>query len=67
MIYTNKVDYIKSVQRVLKQLGKYLLYANLDNIVFIKEKVQFLSYIVFLHEICIEKEQIKALRNWFKF
>ncbi len=51
---------------MLEQLQKHLLYVNLKKCQFYQEELGFLGYIVSHQGIQIEKDQIKAVRDWFK-
>ncbi len=55
-IYTKSKskDYVEVVQKVLEQLRKHLLYANLKKCWFYQEEVRFLGYIVSHQGIRIE-------------
>ena len=54
--------HVATVQWVLEQLRKFLLYANLKKYRFYQDKVLFLGYMVFSKNICIENEQIEAIK-----
>ena len=55
-IYTNNDgdNHIAAVRRVLEQLRKFLLYANLKKCWFHQEEVWFLSYVMSLESICMD-------------
>ena len=66
LIYTDDDGdgYISAVWWVLEQLKKFLLFANLKKCWFHQEKVQFLGYVVFSKNICIENKRIEAVKQW---
>ena len=68
LIYTDddKDSHVKTIQWVLKQLRKFLLYAKLKKCQFHQEKVWFLGNPVFSRGICMEDERIEANKQWPK-
>ena len=61
-IHDDGNDYIAAVRWVLEQPRKFLLYANLKKSWFHEEEVWFLGYVVFLKDICIEDQRVKAIK-----
>ena len=55
--------HVNAVQWVLKELRKYGLFANFKRCQFHKDKVRFLGYIVSAHEVKMEDEKIKVVKN----
>ena len=53
-----------AIWRVLEQLKKFLLYANLKKYQFHQKEIWFLSYIVSLKSIRIEDKKIEAVKQW---
>jgi hypothetical protein len=49
---------------VLVAPRKEKLYANLGNCTFCTEKVVFLGFVVLGHGVEVDKEKIKAIREW---
>ena len=68
LIYTKDDGdgHVAAVQRVLEQLRKFLLYANLKKCRFHQDRVWFLNYVVSLKGICMEDEWIEAVKQWPK-
>ncbi len=66
LIYTESEgkDYVQAIWWVLDQLWEHSLYANLKKCCFHQSEVRFLGYIIFHQGIRMEKEQIKAVRDW---
>lgn len=48
LIYTNKADYINAIWKILNQLRKHFLYANLNKYHFYQKEMQFLDYVISL-------------------
>ena len=66
LIYTedDRNGHVVAVRWVLKQLRKFLLYANLKKCRFHQDEVWFLSYMVSSKGIRMEDEQIEAVKQW---
>ncbi len=66
LIYTKSEskEHVEAIWWVLKQLWKYLLYANLKKCWFYQKEVRFLGYIISHQDIWMEEERIKAIRDW---
>ena len=66
LIYTeNDGDsYVASVQWVLEQLKKFLLYANLKKCQFYQNEVWFLSYVMSSKGICMKDKRIETINQW---
>ena len=58
--------HVITVQWVLEQRKKFLLYANLKKIWFYWEEVWFLGYVLSSKGICIEDERIEAVKQCFE-
>lgn len=67
-IYTEnkRKEYMETVQWVLDQLQKYLLYAKLKKCRFYQKEVRFLGYIGFHQGIQIKEKQTKVACNWLE-
>ena len=63
---SKNIEHVQTVQCVLDQLQKYLLYANLKKCHFYQDEVRFLGSIISYQSIQIEEEQIKAVRDWLE-
>ena len=66
LIYTEdeRDSHVAVIWWVLKQLKKFLLYANLKKYWFYQDKVLFLSCMVSLKGICIEDKRIETIMQW---
>ena len=66
LIYTEDDGdgHVATVQWVLEQLRKFLLYANLKKCQFHQDKVWFLGYMVSSKSIRMEDERIEAVKQW---
>ena len=56
--------HMEAVWWVLDFLRKNGLFANLKKCWFYKDEVQFVGYVVSSHDIRMEDERIKVVRNW---
>ena len=55
-------DHIAAIWWVLKQLRKYLLYANQKKCQFYQREVWFLGYVIFSRGICMKKTKIEIVK-----
>ena len=64
LIYTNDDGdgHVIAVQRVLEQLKKFLLFANLKKCWFHQEEIWFFGYVVSLKSIRMEDKRIEAVK-----
>ena len=58
--------YVAAVRWVLKQLSKFLLFANLKKCRYHQDEFWFLRNVVFSKDIHIEDKKIKAVKHWLK-
>ncbi len=62
--FQNEKKYTNHVQRVLKRLKKYKLFAKLNKCVFNLEKIDYLKFIIKLNNICINFARIAIIIKW---
>lgn len=58
MIYTGKVDHVDILLWVLDYRKKHSLYANQKKCCFHQDEVQFLDYMTYSQDICMENKMI---------
>lgn len=61
LIYTNKIDSVDAVCWIFDKLRKHFLYNDLKKHCFHQEEGKFLGYVVFLQDVCIKNNRIKAI------
>ena len=66
LIYTKDAGqaHVNAVHRVLNELRKHSLFANLKKCCFHKDEVRFLGYVVSAQGVRKEEERIEAVKNW---
>ena len=65
LIYSeNMGDHIKLVQKVLDKLEQHNLAVSLKYLVFHKEEVKFLGYIVKISVVTMSERKVKSIRDW---
>ena len=64
LIYTKdaRQDHVEAIQKVLRELWKHGLLANLKKCRFHQEKLRFLGYVVCRQEIRMKEERIDAVK-----
>ena len=68
LIYTEDDgdSHVATIQWVLEQLRKFLLYVNLKKYQFHQDEVRFLDYVVSSKGIRMEDKQIDAVKQWLE-
>ena len=64
--FENSIKHDDDVIWMLKQLIKHDLYINRDKCRFKIKKMQFLNYVIFLKEVTMQQNKLKAIRQWSK-
>ena len=65
LIYNKSLDeHVEHIKCVLGVLRKECLYANLAKCTFCTDKVVFLGFVVSAHDVEVDEEKIKAVREW---
>jgi hypothetical protein len=65
LIYNkNLTEHLDHLHNVVSVLRSEKLYANLKKCAFCKEKIMFLGYVVTAQGIEMDKEKVKAIRDW---
>ena len=60
----NEDSHVAAIQRILEQLRKFLLFANLKKCRFYQKEVWFLGYIMSSKGIHMEDKKIEAVKQW---
>jgi len=65
LIYRKSLDeHVEHIQSVLVVLREQKFYANLDKCTFYIDKVVFLSFIVLGHDVDMDEDKIRGVREW---
>ncbi|KAL0539771.1 hypothetical protein IC582_023989 [Cucumis melo] len=65
LIYSKTIeDRVMHVRCVLDALRREISYANLKKCCFSLEKVNFLGFVVFKHQVKVNYEKVKLIREW---
>jgi hypothetical protein len=57
-------EHIQHIQQILSTLWRHQLYANLENLSFGMNKVQYLGYIVYEHGVHVDLAKIQFIHDW---